>query len=231
MQFRDLFGQRRGIFLDDRFEGAVDGFFPEDFISGKHFVEDRSEGKDVGAMIDRFATHLLGGHVAGRTRDAAAIGLSGHGVAHLDVTERRAHEFRQSEVENFHPTILSQEQVLGFKIAVDDALGVGGGEALGNLCGHLDGFGSRQRASGHTGTQRLTLQKFGDEIGAAFVGSEVEDRQDVGMVERSRRAGFLLETPQAILVGGEGWSEDFDRHFATKPWIAAPVDHAHSARS
>jgi hypothetical protein len=41
--------------------------------------------------------------------------------------------------------------------------------------------------------QRFAAERFGDEIGRAFVGAELEDGDDVGMIERGGGAGFLFE--------------------------------------
>ena len=60
------------------------------------------------------------------------------------------------------------------------------------------------------------------------MGAEVEDREDVGVVERRGRARFLLEARQPLGVG-DARRHDLDRDVAAKPRVAGAVDLAHAA--
>jgi hypothetical protein len=69
-----------------------------------------------------------------------------------------------------------------------DAFFVRGGKSPGNLLRVLDRFTGSERPVPQPVAQRLALQQFGDDIGRAPVLANVEDRKNVGMVQRSRRA-------------------------------------------
>ena len=49
------------------------------------------------------------------------------------------------------------------------------------------------------------------------------------MVQRRGGAGFLLESMEAVGVGGERDGQDLDRHVTTQPRIARAIDLAHAA--
>ena len=51
------------------------------------------------------------------------------------------------------------------------------------------------------------------------------------MVQDPARAGLLLETAQAVGVGGEGRRQDLDRDVAAEPRVAGAVDLAHPPRA
>ena len=49
----------------------------EGAAAGTHFVEEDAEGEDVGAMVERAAGDLFGGHVGGGAHDDADLSLCG----------------------------------------------------------------------------------------------------------------------------------------------------------
>ena len=51
------------------------------------------------------------------------------------------------------------------------------------------------------------------------------------MVQRSDRAGFLLEAAQAVTIVGQGTRQDFDGDVALQPRVACAVNFAHTARA
>jgi len=61
--------------------------------------------------------------------------------------------------------------------------------------------------------------------------SDVVDGGDVGMIERARRLGFLLEAPQTIRIRREGGEQHLDRDVALQPLIPRPVHLPHPARA
>ena len=61
--------------------------------------------------------------------------------------------------------------------------------------------------------------------------ADVVDAEDIGMIERGDGAGFLLETPQAVGIGGEGGGQNLDGDVASQALIAGAVNFAHSASS
>jgi hypothetical protein len=96
------------------------------------------------------------------------------------------------------PPILRDEDVGGLEVAVDDAVLVGGGETSGDLLRVLDGLARGQRPRGEDVAQRAALEDLRDEVGRAFVRADVEEREDVGVVERAGEAGLLLEAVQPV---------------------------------
>ena len=60
--------------------------------------------------------------------------------------------------------------------------------------------------------------------------ADIEDGQQVGMIDRSRRASFLLEAPKSIRILGERRRQNLDRDVAGDARIARPVDLPHPAR-
>ena len=60
--------------------------------------------------------------------------------------------------------------------------------------------------------------------------ADVIDGEDVGMVERRGRAGFLLETTQSIRPAGDRRSrQDLQGDIAAQTLIARTIDFAHAA--
>src|SRR5262245_58681613 len=49
------------------------------------------------------------------------------------------------------------------------------------------------------------------------------------MIERSSRAGFLLETPKPVGVAGEDGRDNLDCHVTPEPGIVGAVDLPHAA--
>ena len=127
---------------------------------------------------------LVGGRA---TCEQRGLGLeSGAGLRQLG----------EAEVEDLHPAVAGDEDVLGLQVAVDDALVVRGGEAAGDLDGVVDGLARRQRRGADARAQRLAFEQLRDDVGRAVVAADVVDGEDVRMIERAGRACFLLEPAQ-----------------------------------
>src|SRR5581483_6442293 len=88
----------------------------EGAAAAEHFVEDRAEAEDVGAVIGGEAAHLLRGHVADRAEDNARRGALLHGWRERQVARRRP-QLGDAEVENLDAAVARDEQVLGLEIA------------------------------------------------------------------------------------------------------------------
>ena len=51
-------------------------------------------------------------------------------------------------------------------------------------------------------------------VADAVVLAVVEDRDDIGVVQLGRRAGFVMEPPEVVGAGAEPWVHDLERHAA-----------------
>ena len=78
-------------------------------------------------------------------------------------------------------------------------------------------------------TKSFALQQFGDNVQGFFVISDVENRENVGMIQRGSGTGLLLEAAETFRIAGEGCGQDFDGYVARQPGIAGAVDFAHAA--
>ena len=140
-----------------------------------------------------------------------------------------AHQLGQAEVEDLDAAVLGDEDVVRLEIAVDDALVVGRGEALGDLRGVVDRLAHRQRRASDALAQRLALEQLGDHERRAVVSAEIVDREDVRVVELAGGARLLLEATQPVGVLGEGRGQDLEGDLATDARVARAIHLAHAA--
>ncbi len=81
--------------------------------SGQHFVEDGSNRVQIGALVAALAFDLFRGHVIGRAHRGAQVGV-GHAV--------RAFGQRQAKIHDDRLAFGGDQDILGFKVAVDNAI-------------------------------------------------------------------------------------------------------------
>ena len=111
-----------------------------------HFIQRHAKRKQICSRVQFFATHLFRRHVSDRAHGAARaclqffveeMHLRGNGrLAYR--TRRRLPvrcQFRQAEIQNFRRAAIHKENISWFDVAVNDALGVGCFQTVGNLDG------------------------------------------------------------------------------------------------
>ncbi len=81
---------------------------------------------------------------------------------------------------------------------MQDALGVGRGQAPADLHRVLDRLARGQGTPLETTTQGLTLQKLEDDVGYALLRANVEDGEDVRVIQGGDSPRLALEPAQSI---------------------------------
>jgi hypothetical protein len=119
--------------------------------------------------------------------------------------------------------------VFGLQVAVHDAECVRGSHTIRNLAGEVDGFAYPERAAIEHGPQGLALHQLGDDIGAAGIGADVVNGDDIGMIQRRARARFLFKASAAGGVTGDVCRQDFYRDRAVQTFVTRTPDLAHAA--
>src|SRR6266498_2915008 len=102
-------------------------------------------------MINRLATYLLRRHVANGPHHRAGIGVdfSRGDVGLCFVLIGGLDELGQSKVENLYSVVFSNEQIVGFQIAMNNSLLVRGRETMRDLERIFDSFALWQCNTGH----------------------------------------------------------------------------------
>src|SRR5690349_15772383 len=77
--------------------------------------------------------------------------------------------------------------------------------------------------------QGFTRKKLGNHIWRAVELAEIMYREDIRVIQRSRRLRFLLKSPEAFWVAGEGRRQNLDRNLAIEPRVARPIHLAHAS--
>jgi hypothetical protein len=134
-----------------------------------------------------------------------------------------------SEVDNLGKPVAGHHHVLRFEVAMDDACGMGLGEALCDLMSQLHRAAQRHRVLGQDRSNSVSIDPFRCEVGGVAFAADVVDREDVRVVQRRGRARFLLEPRDAIRRSHFG-PQHLDRNRAPQPRVFGAVDLAHAAR-
>jgi hypothetical protein len=94
--------------------------------TGKHFVQNCAKRKDVRTLIDWTTHQLFRRHVSNSSHDHARIGIK---ASCWDVCLRliaiQLRELRETKVENLYSSVVRDEDVVRFEIAVNDSFFMG----------------------------------------------------------------------------------------------------------
>ena len=211
--------RRDGILGDNLVDDGGDVLTVEGLLAGEHLVEQHAHAEKVGAAVDGLALHLLRRHVIRRAQHLAG---GGH----------RAAGFGDTEVHYLHRAAGPEHDVGGLDIAVDYAVGVGVVEAGTDLAHDVDNFLHRQRAMlAEQPMQGLALDVLHGDVEDAILLAGVVDGDDVGMIERTRRARLVAEAAQQVFgiqaVGVQ--PRGLDGHGAADVGVGGLVHHPHGA--
>ena len=196
-------------------------------------MEEATEGEDVAARIGRFPAKLLRRGVADRPQDDVGVRrqfLRNRLVLLLRSGARlRLDQLGEAEIEYFHDPVGRDEHVGGLQIPMDDSPRMRGGEAVGDPDPVLHRVVRRNHPLRQAFAQGLPFQQLVDDERGTFAHADVEERDDVGMVERRHRPRLQLEPREAVGVTREIRRQDLDRHLAREPRVERPIDLAHPA--
>jgi hypothetical protein len=188
----------------------------EGLVAGEELVHHGADREDVGALVDPLAPDLLGRHVVRRAHDRPRLG-------HLGGAEPG-----QAEVHDLHRARGQQVDVRGLEVAVDDALGVGVGEAVADLLDHRElVLEPREGPARDDVLEVRALEQLHHEIDEPLLFVELEDGDDVAVVELRGGPRFPVEPLAERLVGAERRRDRLDGDVPVQDGVVGLVDLAH----
>ena len=109
-------------------------------------------------------------------------------------------------------------------------LGMGGGQAVGDLGGVREGLGGAEGAALDLGPQALAAAEgHGDEHLPAIALADLVDGADVGVVEDGGRLGLVDEALAGLGVVGELQGQELEGHGAAELEVVGLIDDSHAA--
>src|SRR5207253_5123385 len=196
--------------------------------AGEHLVENASEGEDVRSRVNLFSLYLLGRHIPG----------AAHHPARLSLVERRTigvvrlgRELRQAEIENLQSAIAGDEDIFRLDVAMNDSLLMRRSHSSGDLDAVIYRSTTVQWAGAQAGSKRFTFKQLFDDVRLRLVLADVVDRNQIGMIDRTGRAGLLLKSKQPLPVGCKFRRKNLDGHIPADPRIVRAIHLTHPARA
>lgn len=90
-------------------------------------------------------------------------------------------------------------------------------------------FAFARRGIGKALAKGFAFEKFHNQVGRAFVGADVKNGQDVGVIEGAGGAGLLFKALQPLGIARERRRKDFDCDFTAEAGVPRAVNLSHSA--
>ncbi len=190
----------------------------ERLLAREHLEHHDADGVDVAAGVGDAAGHQLGGEVG----DRAEQGRPGR--------RRGGRRPGEPEVADLDASVVGEQHVLGFEVAVHDAGAVGRGEAREQRLDDVHGLLARQRAVLlQQIAQRDAGQVLHDEVRRVGILPLIEDVDHVGVGEAGGRARLLDEALGEGAVVGQVPVHDLHGDEALEALIGGEVHGGHSA--
>jgi hypothetical protein len=214
-----LIGYRPRRVVADLAQDGDGGFGREGRLPGAGGVQDATEAEEVAAVVDRLAARLFGRHVMGRAGDRSGRGEAGV-VAGLG----------QAEVGDLDPLdAVFEEEVGRFDVAMDEALGVGGRQAGGDLQADAqDGLDVERPVAVELCLERFAHDELHDQIGMAAELVHGVDGDDVVVRDGGGGGGLAEEASARQVVPGEGGGQELDGDDPVEPPVERLVYDAHA---
>ena len=176
--------QRRRPAAENAFNDRSTGVAGKRLSPGRHFVEQQTKRKDVGARIQVITANLFGRHIRRSPTDVSdhrdRLLRTARGVRPGECNAFRE-QFGQTEIEHFGLTALGHENVRRFYIAMNNALDMSGVERVRNLDSEVQYFVERQRLATDVISQTLAVYELHSDEGPVAL-ADVIDCADAGMV-------------------------------------------------
>src|SRR5271169_5711490 len=172
--------------------------------AGGHLIEHGAKAEQVRTGVEILAARLLRRHVGDVTYGRSGAGEERfvHGGGGTDggsgMEGRIDGALGQSEIENLGLVATGHENVRGFYVAMDDSLGVGGVESVGDLRAEIEQLLKVHRLVGWLAVdaafERLPFQQLhGDEVASAILANLV-DGAEIRVVQCGGGARLALKT-------------------------------------
>jgi hypothetical protein len=206
-----LWGQVRGGWLWGQVRGG--------WLWGQVAGRGRTVGGGGGWLFGQVRWGWPIGQVARGGERGRGGGVDG-GLAEADAGE--------AEVEDARALVVADEHVVGFKVAVDEAAGVRGGEAAADLQVHGDDLAPAAGRGGLPGAQGLALDVLHRQVDLAEVLADLVDLDDVGVRQAGERLGLAAGAGADVGVVAVG-ADELDSDLAVQLLVVRGVDDAHAA--
>ena len=135
----------------------------------------------------------------------------------------------ETEIENFGVAAISDEDVGGLDVAMNDAFRVGGVERVGDLDAEIEEQFQIEGAAVDAMLQGFAIEAFHCDVGVTVGFADIVNRADVGMIERGGSAGFAAEAFERLRVFSEIVGKKFQGDVAAEVCVFGFVNDAHSA--
>jgi hypothetical protein len=196
--------------------------------SRRHFVQHRTNRKQIAAPVEVLAARLFRRHV----RDGAERGPRARQADVRGAVARSTRAGRgllgQPEVEQLGVTATGHENIRRLDVAMDDIAAVRGVERIDNLHGEVEQFLVRQRLAANPVLQRLALEQFHHDERLAVVLADLVNHADVGMIQRRRGARFAREALERRLVLRHFRGQELQGDGSAERHVLGFVHHAHT---
>ena len=239
-QSRIQLRRRSGLRMQDAVEDQCHGRAGEGNRTRGHLIQHDPKRKQIRAQVQLFATCLFRGHVCHRSYGTAGVGeerivpdaclcAQGRFRHGLRRDLPRICQLGEAKIQDFGRTTIHEENIRGLDVTVDDTLGVGSFEAVGDLNTDIQEFGYFDGFPADAILERLALEQLHGDERSAFELANIVNGANVGVIERGSSACFAAETLDGLRVMGNVVGKKLEGHIPTEAGVLGFVDYAHSA--
>ena len=191
------------------------------------FVKHHTKRKQVAARVKVFSPGLLGRHIRNCAGDNTFLGK--RVLSRLVFGNLSGEHLGQPEIQNLHTAPADDKNIRGFDVPVDDALGVGSFQSIGDLDAIIQELVGGDESLAHSLLQAGAFQQLHHDHRLVVVFFHLINRADIGVVQGRSSAGLALKTLQGTLMARHILGQEFQGYAASQADIFRLVYHSHAA--